>query len=105
MGLRMIRNLSINALVVLCVAAKFDKFNFEIIYQTLLNVQREDSMMMIMEKHCYFQCFRQLVRMQLLVPVSNANRIGVANTASSILTKVFHANFDIVRLNKLTHGY
>jgi len=107
--LRMIRNLSINALVVLVVAAKFDlakndKFNFEIIYQTLQNVQREDSMMIIMEKHCYFQCYRQLLSMQFLVPVSNANRINVGNTSSSILSKIFHANFDMVRLNKLTDG-
>lgn len=107
--LRMIHNLSLNELIILIVAAKYDKakgqpFNFEIIYQILKDLKNKDAMMIVMDKHIYFQSYRQLINMNFLVPLSNVNKIININTSSSskdMLTKIFHSNFDMVRLNKL----
>ena len=108
--LRMIKNLSVTELFVLIVAAKFDttkdaQFNFEIIYQTVQNVQRQDHMMQVMDKHVYYQCYRQLMAMKFITPISTANKINIGrHSASNILSKIFHANFDMVRLNRRTDG-
>eukprot|EP00484_Ammonia_sp_Unknown_P002012 CAMPEP_0197023366 /NCGR_PEP_ID=MMETSP1384-20130603/4065_1 /TAXON_ID=29189 /ORGANISM="Ammonia sp." /LENGTH=496 /DNA_ID=CAMNT_0042451563 /DNA_START=214 /DNA_END=1701 /DNA_ORIENTATION=- len=108
--LRMINNLSMNELIILIVAAKFDMtkgraFNFEIIYQTLQNVRNQDSMMIVMKKHIYFQCYRELIKRQFLVPVANVNKLKVsgstAASSNNVLCKVFHSNFEMVRLNKM----
>eukprot|EP00485_Elphidium_margaritaceum_P000874 CAMPEP_0202690770 /NCGR_PEP_ID=MMETSP1385-20130828/5658_1 /ASSEMBLY_ACC=CAM_ASM_000861 /TAXON_ID=933848 /ORGANISM="Elphidium margaritaceum" /LENGTH=488 /DNA_ID=CAMNT_0049346063 /DNA_START=226 /DNA_END=1692 /DNA_ORIENTATION=- len=98
--LRMIQSLSMNELLMLIVAVKYDvtkneAFNFEILYKTLQNVQKQDSMMIIMKKHIYFECYRQLIQMQFLVPMSAVNKIS-ASTSDNLL----HENFEMVRLNK-----
>ena len=90
--LRMLNDLSINELIVLIVAAKFDmtkdeSFNFEIIYQKIRYVQMQDSMMITMQKHIYFECYRRLIKMKFLEPINNKK------------SKIFHTNFDMVRLN------
>ena len=107
--LRMINNLGMNELFVLIVAAKFDstkdaEFNFEIVYQTIQNVQRQDHMNLIVDKHVYYQCYRQLIAMKFLTPISTANKINIGHSSANILSKIFHANFDMVRLNKRTDG-
>jgi len=107
--LRMMDNLTIKQLFLLIVAAKFDvtknaQFNFEILYQTVQNVQRQDHMMMVMDKHVYYQCYRQLVALKFLTPVSSANKINIGHSSTNILSKIFHANFDMVRLNKMIDG-
>ena len=107
--LRMINNLGMNQLFVLIVAAKFDstkdaEFNFEIIYRTIQNVQRQDHMNLVVDKHVYYQCYRQLIALKFLTPISTANKINIGQSSTNILSKIFHANFDMVRLNKRTDG-
>ncbi len=69
------------------------------IYQTLQNVQKSDSMSIVAGRVQYFQCYKELIDLKFLVPLTHQN-VNSSNVGQN-MHRIYNRRYIMVKFNKL----